>query len=623
MPDNTYTSRDYAAIYAKMLADAPLKAPGWTNFNDGEFGVALLQLLAGSLDVLSYNLDTQAGESFIDTAVSKRAVQNILHAIGYEMRRRVAATVTVRFTMSSTSINPVMIPKGTIVGTKDGVKFVTLADAVIASNALSPHDDTVCLQGTVFEENFRIPSGLDEFSYALSNINIADNFLEVRVGNSAGVLWTEERNIEVFTSDVNTLYRAIEDFDNTVILKFSKFIGAVPASSDVVNVRYLQTDGNVGPINAATITSILSSVPTPSSLTLVVTNPNPGGGGLERESTGTAKVAGPRSLRTAGNIVSLQDYEDALFLQDNVDAVSSTNHAGFVEMYVREARKADNTYPILKLESPTIESCFAATGTGGTVPAGTIYVAATVVQTVADPLGGADLTYESNFTAINPTTGAKMLNPIAVTVPTSSSAKLELRVTYAPVNADTTRPYKFHVYAGTSPDAMRRFTTSPVLGAAVFSPAVFDVTALPGGGAALAPTRNNTGEQNPQTGQSFYLDYVDAIEPRRLLCTSFELYNPTALTVNLAMDITCRDNYRRTDVQDSVTATINTYFRSLTLGQSVYLSELEAFIFGFASGVRNAATTTPNPSTNELVTVANNQYAVPGTVVLNMIGGIA
>lgn len=608
-----------------MVVDVNLKTPEWTNFNQSDFGVAILDALATALDILSYNIDTQANESFLDTAVTWRAVQNILHSLGYEMRRITAASATVKFTLNLPYSSNITIPAGTIVGTPDGVKFVTSEDAVITPGALSPQQDVPIYQGALHEETFQMPANITEFDYTLAYQNVPENFLQVRVGGPTGFLWTEEKKAAPFPSSLTTIYRAIEDFDTSLTLHFSQYLGTLPPAASLIDVKYLSVDsptgGNVG---TGTITQIFSGLSLPTGYTCSVTNRVSAGGGLDRETIQEAKVNGPRSFRTLQRAVTLQDFEDLLSAQPGVDSVFCINHAGFVETYLRLTRASDGTFPLLKVEAPVIGTITA--GSSGSITTGTdVYVAITIVQYVADPGGGSDLVYESSYTRIDPATGNILQNPAHVVCSAIGNVgSVNVRATNIQTAPDLTRPFKFNVYAGTWPSgaatpSLYLVNTGGPLDSTAVVTADYTITALPPSTNQAAPLVNMTATQNLATGRSYYQDLFDYLEPKRLLCTKFEIYDPVTVTINLAITVIAKSNYRRLDVQDSVTTAVKAYFALLQMGQPVYMDELEAWIFGSVLGARNVTVTSP---TTDTIT-ANNAYGVLGTLSINVTDGIA
>ena len=118
-----YTNKDYASLREAMLALASEKLPEWTDHSANDLGVVLIELLAAMGDMLAYYQDRIAGESYLDTAVERRSVMNLLRLIGYELRPPQPATadLTLIFERDAEKPSEVIIPTQ--------AEFKTKADA--------------------------------------------------------------------------------------------------------------------------------------------------------------------------------------------------------------------------------------------------------------------------------------------------------------------------------------------------------------------------------------------------------------------------------------------------------------------------------------------------------------
>ena len=67
-PEINYLAKDYASFRQLMLDRMAVLAPGWTERNAADLGVALVELLAYVGDYLSYQQDAAATESYLGTA---------------------------------------------------------------------------------------------------------------------------------------------------------------------------------------------------------------------------------------------------------------------------------------------------------------------------------------------------------------------------------------------------------------------------------------------------------------------------------------------------------------------------------------------------------------------------
>ena len=80
-----YTSRDFESIkddlenYAKRYYPTTFK-----DFSEASFGSLLLDSVAYIGDVLSYYMDYQVNESFLDTAIEKQNVISLARSMGYK-----------------------------------------------------------------------------------------------------------------------------------------------------------------------------------------------------------------------------------------------------------------------------------------------------------------------------------------------------------------------------------------------------------------------------------------------------------------------------------------------------------------------------------------------------------
>ena len=82
-----YTSRDYEAIKNDLVQHAKKYYPDtYKDFNEAGFGSLMLDTVAYIGDILSFYLDYQANESFLDTAVEYNNVVRHVKQLGYQFR---------------------------------------------------------------------------------------------------------------------------------------------------------------------------------------------------------------------------------------------------------------------------------------------------------------------------------------------------------------------------------------------------------------------------------------------------------------------------------------------------------------------------------------------------------
>lgn len=93
--------RDFQDIVAESRALIPRYAPEWTNHNDSDPGIALLQLQAWMTDIILYRLNRVPERNYI----------KFLQLLGIELQPRVPATTELTFTLGDPTLDHVIIPK--------------------------------------------------------------------------------------------------------------------------------------------------------------------------------------------------------------------------------------------------------------------------------------------------------------------------------------------------------------------------------------------------------------------------------------------------------------------------------------------------------------------------------
>src|SRR4030042_4046426 len=110
----SYTNKDYESLRQELLARIPQLTDRWTDLNESDLGVVLLELFCGIGDMLAYYLDAQAAEAFLPTARQRQNVINLCKLISYRLDTPVAASTTLRFTLAAPLAEDLIIPAGTL-----------------------------------------------------------------------------------------------------------------------------------------------------------------------------------------------------------------------------------------------------------------------------------------------------------------------------------------------------------------------------------------------------------------------------------------------------------------------------------------------------------------------------
>ena len=138
-----YTSRDYQSIKNDLVEYAKrYYSDSYKDFNDASFGSLMLDTVAYVGDILSFYLDYQANESFIDTSLEYNNVIRHGKNLGYKFQRNFSATGIVSFYLmvpaTSVGLSPdtkymPMLKRGAELSSQDGAIFTLSGDVDFGS----------------------------------------------------------------------------------------------------------------------------------------------------------------------------------------------------------------------------------------------------------------------------------------------------------------------------------------------------------------------------------------------------------------------------------------------------------------------------------------------------------
>lgn len=140
-----YLSRDFATIkndlreYAKRYYSEQ-----FSDLSEASLNSFMIDSVAYVGDILSYYLDFQANESFLQTAVDRKNVLNLAFSMGYKNYNSFTTTGKIALYMlipSDNNLNPdysnvPIIKRGSVVSATNGNKFLIAEDIIIDSNLI-------------------------------------------------------------------------------------------------------------------------------------------------------------------------------------------------------------------------------------------------------------------------------------------------------------------------------------------------------------------------------------------------------------------------------------------------------------------------------------------------------
>jgi hypothetical protein len=192
-----YTDRDFESIRESLVEHAKRFYPErYNDFNDSSFGALMFDAVAYVGDIMSFYLDYQVNESFLETALEYDNVRRLASQMGYKFYGRPSAYGTATFYIlipanatgegPNTSVIPVL-RKGSLFKTSNGASYVLTEDvdfnnASVEVAAARFDDSTGKTTYYALRSYGRVKSG----AKFLTEINVGDTerFLKIKVGPS-------------------------------------------------------------------------------------------------------------------------------------------------------------------------------------------------------------------------------------------------------------------------------------------------------------------------------------------------------------------------------------------------------------------------------------------------------
>ena len=360
-PNVDYTSKDYAALRARLFELIRSVFPAWTDTSVANFGNILVELFAFTGDVLLFYQDNQAREAFLPTARQRRSLLALSRLVGYSPAGATAATVDVVLTFTPAPMGTLTIPVGDRVATREvtapifyqflaavNVPASTATKTVSVENSASPTPAAFTSTGGANQE-YVLPS----YPYLDGSARVSDGVSGSYPDVADG--WREVENLLSSTS-ADRHYLVVVDERERASVRFGNGVnGRVP--SGVVTVAYKTGGGAAGRVEAGAITRTENPVYYDSLGNMIrvsVTNPAASVGGEDRQSNASIRVNAPEALRVLRRAVAREDYEIATQQVSGVAralAVTSNEMVGVDEnellLLVATANGADPSQALL------------------------------------------------------------------------------------------------------------------------------------------------------------------------------------------------------------------------------------------------------------------------------------
>ena len=304
-----YTNRDFWSIQEALKHYIQQKFPDtWRDWYASSTGQILLDVIAASFDVLSFQLDYTANEMFLDTARDRRSVLLLGRLMGYKMATARSASVACTASLESTYTQNIVIPAGTAVKTVSGLDFYTVLDQTILAGHQTGR--VVLVQGVQGQETF-VSDGSAFQKLSLVNSGVVQDTVQVTV---AGTLWSPVDSLVYAESTGQNYAVEFDEKGACTVLFGNNTVGAVPSASASIVVSYRQGGGVQGNIPVGTVATQVQGqkegVDPASFVSVSLQNDaEAGAGGEDAETITHAKLWIPRWVRSNNRAVTTQDYD--------------------------------------------------------------------------------------------------------------------------------------------------------------------------------------------------------------------------------------------------------------------------------------------------------------------------
>ena len=323
----TYVNYDFDDLVTALEERLAL-LDSWKDIYTSSTGQALIELFAAVGNLTLYMLERRAEESYLLTAKNLSSIINLVKLINYAVKRKVSATGTLTFSISTAHGKLVYLPKWTECQTSDGTMYLTSEEAALSAVSTSVGVDAI--QGTIIALSIT-STGVDNFTYDIEDDSIENTNVYVYVD---GVEWT---SVTSFIDSVNTSthYALEQDIDNNLTVVFGNDIyGKAPVAGATILIKYIRSKGSDGNAystgSVTTINDTLYDEDGDSVTSITVSNTTSFLGGDDAETIEEIRSEAPRVFATGDRAVTKADYAAIL---DNYAGVATSNAWGEQEDY--------------------------------------------------------------------------------------------------------------------------------------------------------------------------------------------------------------------------------------------------------------------------------------------------
>jgi len=317
-----YLSKDYLTVRDELFAKLPLITNGkWTNLNESDPGIAMLETFISMTDTMMFYLDMQGQEMDLDRARQRSNVIRLLRLIGYETRGVTASqgNITIQVAAGEAPLYPVSVKKGTQLSAQSdigGIIFTTTENVSL----FGPTDTkTIKVIQGVSTANTFYSDGTPSQRFVLSSTSLDRNLIEVFVDedptdNTNAVPWTIVPSFYESVASSTVFRTEIDEFNRIYIIFGDNQFGKIPVQGSNVYVFAYQTIGSNGNVGQNAVNKIISGTDfiqdrNQQKVNVTVVNSEATAGGSDIETVEAAKTTALGLLFGLNRALSRGDFE--------------------------------------------------------------------------------------------------------------------------------------------------------------------------------------------------------------------------------------------------------------------------------------------------------------------------
>ena len=292
-----YTSRDVQSNIQNLIEDVKALTHVWQPGSEADPGMILLKALAAEVDLLSFNLDNQVDEMYMQSATQIKSIRRLGVANGYTpgwyraprttltLENMGTSDITLHFSLESqinnicyadtnaledlTSIPYFIIPASDIISDKDDVIIRSkktnaetgdLEPTYTARGTRADIRTRVAVQGTmksiIINPRMLIEDDttVNSVTYKMPSQNIDGSLIWVQeigttslTDNDVTAQWLRDKGTD-FVENKKPLFQvSVDDYNNLVIV-FNSHINETVAAGHLLKVYYIETYGAAGEV---------------------------------------------------------------------------------------------------------------------------------------------------------------------------------------------------------------------------------------------------------------------------------------------------------------------------------------------------------------------------------------